>query len=121
MMDSNHITSISWMRALSRGFCRRCPRCGEGRLFQGYLTPQTMCSLCNLDFQNLRADDGPAYITMGLVCLFIIPFFFMAEARYEPPLLLALALSLPATLIILLGLLPLVKGAFIAALWKTRG
>jgi uncharacterized protein (DUF983 family) len=57
---------------------------------------------------------------MGLVCLFIIPFFFIAQALYEPPLLLALALSLPITLIVLLALLPLVKGAFIAALWKTR-
>jgi uncharacterized protein (DUF983 family) len=73
-----------------------------------------------LSFQELRADDGPAYITMGLVCLFITPFFFVAQVLYEPPLLLALLISLPLTLLILLGLLPLVKGAFMAALWKTK-
>jgi len=58
---------------------------------------------------------------MGLVCLFLIPFFFIAQARYEPPFALALLISLPLTLIIILGLLPFIKGAFIAALWKSGG
>lgn len=113
--------SISWEQALFRGFRRRCPRCGEGRLFQGYLTPQPRCIVCGLAFVELKADDGPAYITMGLVCLFVTPFFFVAQALYEPPLLMALLISLPMTLLIILGLLPLVKGAFMAALWKTKG
>ena len=113
-----HLTS--WPKALVRGFCRHCPRCGEGRLFQGYLVPEKECAVCDLNFEELKADDGPAYITMGLVCLFIIPFFFIAQAIYEPPLLWALLISLPLTLIIILGLLPLIKGAFMAALWKTK-
>lgn len=111
----------SWPIALVRGFCRRCPRCGEGRLFQGYLMPKKECAVCFLNIKELKADDGPAYITMGLVCLFIIPFFFIVQAIYEPPLMLALLVSLPLTLLILLGLLPLIKGAFMAALWKSRG
>jgi uncharacterized protein (DUF983 family) len=56
---------------------------------------------------------------MGLVCLFIVPFFFVLQALYEPPLEIALLISLPLTLSIILGLLPLVKGAFMAALWKS--
>lgn len=109
----------SWPLALTRGFIRRCPQCGEGRLFRGYLTPQEKCSECGLDFGKLKADDGPAYITMGLVCLFIVPFFFMMQAIYSPPFGVALIISLPLTLAIILGLLPLVKGAFMAALWKS--
>jgi len=89
--------------------------------FKVYLSPQKKCSICDLDFEKLKADDGPAYITMGLVCLFIIPFFFIAQALYEPPLLLTLLISLPLTLVIILGFLPLIKGAFMAALWKTKG
>jgi len=110
---------ISWPRAIIRGFLRCCPRCGKGRLFKGYLTPQDKCSVCDLNFEDLKADDGPAYITMGLVCLFIVPFFFIMEALYEPPLEIALVISLPITLAIILGLLPLTKGAFMAALWKS--
>ncbi|MBY0292927.1 MAG: DUF983 domain-containing protein [Alphaproteobacteria bacterium] len=112
---------VSWLTALMRGFFRRCPHCGEGRLFQGYLTPQDKCAVCGLNFNLLNADDGPAYITMGLVCLFIVPFFFITQALYEPSLGLALVVSLPLTLVIILGLLPLIKGAFMAALWKSRG
>ncbi len=113
--------NISYPTALFRGFMRKCPQCGGGRLFEGYLTPLKSCSVCALDFEPLKADDGPAYITMGLVCVFLVPFFFIMQARYEPPLGVALVISLPLTIIVILGLLPLVKGAFMAALWKSRG
>ena len=112
---------VSWPQALWRGFLRRCPHCGVGYLFQGYLTPRPKCSHCDLVFEILNADDGPAYISMGLVCLFVVPFFFIAQALYEPPFWLALLISLPLTLGIILGLLPLVKGAFMGALWKSHG
>src|SRR5262245_10221095 len=109
MMTQQYVsTSI----ALFRGFFRKCPQCGRGQLFEGYLTPHKSCSVCTLDFEPLKADDGPAYITMGLVCLFLVPFFFIIQARYEPPLGVALLISLPLTIIVILGLLPLVKGAF---------
>lgn len=112
-------SEVSWIKALSRGFFRRCPGCGDGKLFQGYLAPQRDCDVCHLDYSHLNADDGPAYITMGLVCLLIVPFFFIMQALYDPPLILALIISLPLTLLIVLGLLPLIKGAFMAALWKS--
>ena len=118
-LNTQNNVSISWPVALFHGFFRRCPRCGEGKLFKGYLTPQDKCALCDLNFEDLKADDGPAYITMGLVCLFIVPFFFVMQALYEPSLGIALLISLPLTLAIILGLLPLVKGAFMAALWKS--
>jgi uncharacterized protein (DUF983 family) len=114
-------SGISWPKALVRGFFRLCPRCGEGQLFQGYLKPKEKCSACQLSFESLNADDGPAYITMGIVCLFIVPLFFIIQALYEPSMGMALLVSLPLTLIIILGLLPLIKGTFMGALWKSRG
>jgi uncharacterized protein (DUF983 family) len=116
---SQNDSVISCPVALFHGFRRRCPHCGEGKLFKGYLTPQEKCLICDLNFEDLKADDGPAYITMGLVCLLIVPFFFIMEALYEPPLGIALLISLPLTLLIILGLLPLIKGAFMAAIWKS--
>ncbi|MBY0501998.1 MAG: DUF983 domain-containing protein [Alphaproteobacteria bacterium] len=112
---------ISWPKALVRGFFRRCPQCGEGHLFQGYLRPEEKCFVCQLNFESLNADDGPAYITMGLVCLFIVPLFFIIQALYQPSMGMALLVSLPLTLVVILGLLPLIKGAFMGALWKSRG
>ncbi len=88
-------------------------------MFQGYLTPKVECSVCHLDFVPLRADDGPAYITMGLVCMLVVPFFFVLQALYDPPMIWALSISIPLTVGVILSLLPLIKGAFMAALWKS--
>lgn len=112
--------SISWLTALGRGFRRRCPQCGRGKLLRGYLMPEEKCTLCALDFQTLKTDDGPAYVTMGLVCVFIVPFFFVVQALYDPPPWMALLISLPLTAFIILSLLPSIKGAFMAAHWKSQ-
>ncbi len=116
---SSEDKSIRWLKALSHGFFRRCPCCGKGKMFEGYLTPKVECSACHLDYTPLKADDGPAYITMGLVCMILVPLFFLYQALYEPPFLLALGVSLPLTVLVILGILPLIKGAFMAAVWKS--
>lgn len=46
--------------ALKRGLCRRCPRCGEGLLFQG-LKIRERCSQCDLIFQP---DYGDIWLFM---------------------------------------------------------
>ena len=33
---------------IGRGLRGRCPRCGEGRLFQGFLSLRTACDNCGL-------------------------------------------------------------------------
>ena len=42
------------------GLRRRCPRCGEGKLFQGFLTLRPRCDDCGLDYGFADAGDGPA-------------------------------------------------------------
>lgn len=39
-------------RALWRGIRRRCPRCGQGRLFAGYFTLVPRCPGCGLRFER---------------------------------------------------------------------
>ena len=38
----------------------RCPRCGEGKLFKGFLTLRPRCDACGLDYDFVDAGDGPA-------------------------------------------------------------
>ena len=52
---------------LSRGWRRKCPHCGEGAMFKGYLTPRENCDSCGQAFEPLRSDDAPPYITMAIV------------------------------------------------------
>ncbi|MEA2903171.1 MAG: hypothetical protein QOI12_558, partial [Alphaproteobacteria bacterium] len=32
------------------GLACRCPRCGKGKLFQGFLTLRPRCDACGLDY-----------------------------------------------------------------------
>ena len=54
--------------AMLKGARLRCPQCGEGKLFDSYLKVTASCDACGLDLTPQRADDGPAYIVILLVC-----------------------------------------------------
>jgi uncharacterized protein (DUF983 family) len=105
---------------LKRGAKGRCPNCGEGRLFKGYLKVEPECSACGHANGAYRADDGPAYFTILLIGhLFIAPLVLLPVLRSWSPAVLC-AVLLPALALITLGLLRVTKGSFIGVLWSTR-
>ena len=53
---------ISLLKALERGFIMKCPNCGRGHLFGGFLKVVDGCEVCSEDFTPQRADDFPAYL-----------------------------------------------------------
>lgn len=103
--------------ALKRGLLCKCPNCGEGAVFKGYLKVRASCAVCGLDLTPQRADDGPAYVVILLVghlMGFSLPVFF--ESFRNNPLLVACVLSVVAVTLAL-ALLPPVKGMFVAFQW----
>ena len=111
---------IGFMEALRRGLRRCCPACGAGRLFAGYLTMGQACDKCGTDFEPCRADDAPAYFTILLVGHIVVPGILLVEQWFKPDTMIQLAIWLPVTLIATLALLPIIKGATIAAIWAMR-
>lgn len=109
-----------FLAALKRGLRRRCPSCGDGRLFAGYLTMSARCDACGLDFEPCRADDAPAYFTILIVGHIVVPGILVAEQWLQPAVWLQLAIWLPVTLGATLAMLPYVKGATIGAVWASR-
>jgi uncharacterized protein (DUF983 family) len=105
-----------WLAA-KRGMRRCCPACGERTLFAGYIKPNKECSVCGLVFENYRADDGPAYLSIFLVGHIVIPLMLMVEQRWAPDPWVHAALWIPATLIISLAALPVFKGLMIGWQW----
>ncbi|NIY72341.1 DUF983 domain-containing protein [Marivivens donghaensis] len=103
--------------AVLKGMRLRCPNCGEGHLFSGYLKVAPACERCGLDFTPQRADDGPAYIVILLVChIFGVALHLFYQQFLDNPLMLALILSAVA-IVMSLAMLPPVKGMMVAIQW----
>jgi uncharacterized protein (DUF983 family) len=103
--------------AVKRGVMGRCPHCGQGKLFRAYLKLSERCSVCNEHLGEIRADDGPAWATILIVGHLIVPFFVLT-ARTDAPDWVYYAVLFPITIGMTLGLLPRVKGVFVAVLWS---
>lgn len=107
-------------QAMRRGAARRCPACGEGSLFQGYLTVRSQCPACGEDLSHQRTDDGPAYLTILLVSHLGAPLLLAVYMAWRPSAMsMLIGFSLGAVLLSLM-LLPLIKGGFVGLQWARR-
>ncbi len=121
MDHTDTLHNTPWLTCLVRGFCRRCPGCGVGKLFKNFLQVKARCHNCRLELnKTYSADDGPAFFTMSLVLFIFVPLLLWLDIRYNLSSNILLFIILPATIIITIMLLPLVKGAFVAASWKVQ-
>jgi uncharacterized protein (DUF983 family) len=103
-----------------RGLAGRCPRCGKGRLFAGFLTLKPRCESCGLDFSFADAADGPAFFVMFFSGFVVAGSALAVEALYSPPFWVHAVLWIP--LILITTLLPLrpIKGLLIALQYHHR-
>lgn len=99
--------------AVGRGLRNRCPICGKGRVFNGYLTLVEHCSHCHAPLARLRADDAPPYFTILLVGHLLVPGVLSVEKAYEPPMWLHMVVWLPLFTILCMVLLRPVKGGVV--------
>jgi uncharacterized protein (DUF983 family) len=117
-MTEKPITTLSG--AILAGLSCACPRCGRGKLFQGFLALRPRCEVCGLDYSFADAGDGPAVFIM-LIGGFIVVFAaLITEVVYQPPIWVHAALWLPLILIVTLGPLRPMKGLLIALQYHHR-
>jgi len=88
-----------------RGIACRCPRCGKGKLYAGFLTLAPRCQSCGLDYAFIDAGDGPAVFVILLAGAIVVAAALIVEVKYQPPFWVHAALWLP--LILVTTLLPL--------------
>jgi uncharacterized protein (DUF983 family) len=96
---------------MARGFNGRCPSCGQGRLFNGFLRVVAQCEHCRAPLGLARADDAPPYFTILIVGHIVIPAMLIMQKNWDPPMWLLAVIFLPLTLVLSLGLLRPIKGA----------
>jgi uncharacterized protein (DUF983 family) len=64
---------------IEAGFKCCCPRCGEGKLFQGFLKLAPKCDRCGLDYSFADPADGPAFFVMSGIGIVVIGVFAWVE------------------------------------------
>lgn len=99
--------------AVARGLQFRCPVCGEGPAFAGYLAVRETCPTCQAPLGRIRADDAPPWATIMIVAHVVVPLMLWLEQAREPALWVHAAIFLPLTVVLSLALLRPVKGAFL--------
>lgn len=105
---------------LLAGLAGRCPNCGEGDLFEGFLKVSERCEACGYDLAKADSGDGPAVFVI-LIAGFLVAFgALFTEVAFHPPVWVHLVIWLPATLIISLVLLRPLKGVMLAAQFANK-
>jgi uncharacterized protein (DUF983 family) len=96
----------------------RCPRCGKGALFSGFLDIARRCPACGLDYAMFDVGDGATVFVILIAGFLICAGVLIVEVNYSPPYWVQAAIWLPLTAIVVLGGLRLVKAALMVLQYK---
>lgn len=97
-----------------------CPRCGEGRLFSGLLTPADRCRNCGLDFAFVDAGDGPAVFVILIIGCIITGLAMAVQSSLAPPIWVHFLLWAPLIIGLSIWGLRFSKGLMIALQYRTK-
>jgi uncharacterized protein (DUF983 family) len=97
-----------------------CPRCGNGKLFDGFLALKPSCLSCGLSYDFADSGDGPAVFIILGAGGFLVGLMLWLEFTYAPPMWLHVAIFLPLTLAVCIGLLRPLKALMIHQQYRTR-
>jgi len=106
--------------AMWRGWRRRCPNCGTGRLLSSYLKVNDSCPNCAERLDYHRADDGPAYLTILIVGHLMAPMLHITFTTFRPEPIVLFATFSVGCVALSLYLLPRLKGLIVAVQWAKR-
>lgn len=115
--DRAHFPPVEPVAAGLKG---RCPRCGEGRLFSGYLTLRPGCANCGLDYGFADAGDGPAVFVILIIGFIVVGLALWVEVSFGPPLWLHFIIWIPLAVVGSLVPLRLFKGVLITLQYANK-
>jgi uncharacterized protein (DUF983 family) len=105
---------------LLAGAAGRCPNCGEGPLFEGFLKVSPRCEACGFDLAKADSGDGPAVFVILIAGCFTAFGALFTMVAFRTSAGVTLAIWLPMTLVICLALLRPMKGVMLAAQFMNK-
>jgi len=115
-MSDNHYPDLS---PLKTGLAGKCPRCGRGRLFDGYLKVANSCTSCGLSYDFADSGDGAAWFVMLIVGFLGVGSILGIEDAYRPAFWVHVLIAIPLRIVLPLALLRPAKGILLCQQWKT--
>ena len=100
---------------MQTGIRGRCPRCGQGHLFQGFLTLAPKCEACGLDYSFADPADGPAFFVICFACVPSVALAVWLEVAFGASLLTQLLVTGPFMLLTCIPPLRPLKGWLVAS------
>ena len=91
-----------------------CPRCGQGRLFDGFLKLAPRCEVCGLDYSFADPADGPAFFVMSAVGIIGMILLMVFDFTVHPPIWVHLVVTLPILIAMCLSCLRPFKAWLVA-------
>lgn len=100
-------------QVLRRGWSKRCPRCGRGRIFRRWFTTNESCSECGLQFQPAPGDTwgfwvigDRIFVAFPMVILYLgfTPQDYLYRILFLLTIIAIFVLTMPVRLSICIGL-----------------
>ena len=102
------------------GLLCRCPNCGRGPLYAGFLKVVDRCEACGFDYSRLNTGDGAAIFIMQIAGGIVVFGALYAMIAWNPPIWLLLLISLPLVAGLSIGLMRPGKGVMIALQMRNK-
>ena len=96
------------------GLTFKCPNCGKGKLYSGYLKIAGNCGNCGVKLGELDPGDGPAVFVTFILGVLIVPLALWLEVSMAPPTWVHLAVWPPVILVLAMLMLRLMKAILVA-------
>ena len=118
MINPNHVTVTK--SPILKTIAGRCPRCGQGRLFRGFLKVADRCDVCDLDYSHHDAADGPAVFVIFVVGTIAAVGAVWLDFAQRPPVWVHVLVWPTVVIGLSVALLRPFKGFFVGVQYKYR-
>ena len=115
--DKAHYPPVEPIAAGIKGCC---PRCGQGRLFDGFLKVPPRCANCGLDNSFADSGDGPVVFVILIVGFIVLGAALWMEVNLNPPLWVHFLLWIPIAIVFSLALTRMLKGMLITLQYRNN-
>lgn len=116
-MADDYYPPVSPTRA---GFAGKCPRCGRGALFDGFIKIKDTCPSCGLDFRIADSGDGPAVFVIFITGFVGVLFAFILQFVFQVPAFFVLLSAVVLTIVLTLMLLRPMKATLFALQYRNK-